>query len=160
MSSEEFQSLSNEAFFGEESPNVAYSRVWFYLLKSQRKFLLKLSHAMKAEGLDAPVWYEVLLEIHQAGEAGKLMGEIEAALQLPQYTLSRLVARMDKAGLVRRTYIADGRRKQVLFLTPEGVARLEAVWPVYIDTLEREMGALLDTDEAYDLARSLLRLLP
>ena len=150
----------NATFFNDDDPNIAYSRVWFYILKSQRKFFLKFSQALKDQGLGDPVWYEILYEIDQAGPDGKLMGELEPRLLLPQYGLSRHIARMEKASLLRREYISDGRRKQVLFLTDEGARRLEIVWPLYLDTLKSEMGPLLDTDEAYDLARFLLRLLP
>lgn len=151
---------SNADFFGDEDPNIAYSRVWFYILKSQRKFFLKFSQTLKDHGLGDPSWYEILFEINLAGPNGKLMGELETKLLLPQYGLSRHVARMEKADLLRREYISDGRRKQVLFLTDEGTRRLGIVWPLYLDTLKSEMGPLLDTDEAYDLARFLLRLLP
>jgi len=147
-------------FFGDDDPNIAYSRVWFYILKSQRKFFLKFSQTLKDHGLGDPSWYEILFEINLAGPDGKLMGELESKLLLPQYSLSRHVARMERAGLIRREYISDGRRKQVLFLTEEGDRRLDIVWPLYLGTLKAEMGPLLDTDEAYDLARFLLRLLP
>lgn len=150
----------NAVYFGDDDPNIAYSRVWFYILKNQRKFILKFSQALKDEGLGDPVWYEILFEIDQAGPTGKLMGELEPKLLLPQYGLSRHVSRMEKANLLRREHISDGRRKQVLFLTTEGTRRLEIVWPLYLNTLKAEMGPLLNTDEAYDLARFLLRLLP
>ncbi|GAA6179725.1 MarR family transcriptional regulator [Shimia sp. NS0008-38b] len=149
----------NAAFFDDDDPNIAYSRVWFYVLKSQRKFFLKFSQVLKEAGLGDPVWYEILYEIDQGGEGGKLMGNLEAKLLLPQYGLSRHVSRMETAGLIRRNYITDGRRKQVLFLTDVGAARMKEVWPLYLDTLKSEMGPLLHTDEAYDLARFLLRLL-
>lgn len=151
---------SNAAFFNDDDPNIAYSRVWFYILKSQRKFFLKFSQALKEQGLGDPVWYEILYEIRLAEPDGKLMGDLESKLLLPQYSLSRHVSRIESAGLIRRDYIADGRRKQVLFLTDLGSERLDSVWPLYLGTLKAEMGPLLDTDDAYDLARFLLRLLP
>ena len=150
----------NAAFFNDDEPNIAYSRVWFYILKSQRKFFLKFSQTLKDHGLGDPSWYEILFEINLAGPDGKLMGELESKLLLPKYSLSRHVSRMEKAGLIRREYISEGRRKQVLFLTEEVDRRLDIVWPLYLGTLKTEMGPLLDTDEAYDLARFLLRLLP
>ncbi|MCP4818190.1 MAG: winged helix-turn-helix transcriptional regulator [Shimia sp.] len=159
-STDETHEASNAAFFGDADPNIAYSRVWFYVLKSQRKFFLKFSQALKKEGLGDPVWYEILFEVGQAGDDGKLMGELENKLLLPQYALSRHVTRMTEAGLLRRTYISDGRRKQMLFLTDLGKVRHAEIWPVYLEVLKTEMGPLLDTDEAYDLARFLLRLLP
>ena len=157
---EQIEYSENRAFFGDNDPNIAYSRVWFYVLKSQRKFYLKFTQALKREGMGDPVWYEILFEIDKAGPDGKLMGELETKLLIPQYTLSRQIARMEKDGLIRREYIADGRRKQLLFLTEHGAERQAQVWPIYLDTLKEEMGPLISTDEAYDLARFLLRLLP
>ncbi|MDA5558779.1 MarR family winged helix-turn-helix transcriptional regulator [Shimia sp. MMG029] len=152
--------LSNQEFFGNEDPDIAYSRVWLYILKSQRKFYAQFAQALKKEGLGDPMWYEILFEIAQTGDKGKLMGEIEHKLMIPQYTISRQVGRMEQAGLIYREFIADGRRKQLLFLTELGAQRQEEVWPIYLETLKAEMGPLLNTDEAYDLARFLLRLLP
>lgn len=158
--SPEPQQQTSREFFGDEDLNIAYSRVWFYVTKTQRKFYAKISHALKSEGLGDPLWYEILFEIDQAGLEGKLMGEIEPKLLVPQYTLSRQVSRMESAGLIYREYIADGRRKQILFATDLGKERLQQVWPIYLETLKTEMGALISTDEAYDIARSLLRLIP
>jgi DNA-binding MarR family transcriptional regulator len=160
MSEKTVSPKTNADFFNDDDPNIAYSRVWFYILKSQRKFLLKFSHVLKEQGLGDPVWYEILYEIDQAGSNGRRLGELETKLLLPQYGLSRHVSRLNDAGLIRREFISEGRRKQVLFLTPQGAERLKKIWPLYLDTLKAEMGPLLDTEEAYDLARFLLRLLP
>lgn len=160
MSEKTVASTTNADFFGDDDPNIAYSRVWFYVLKSQRKFFLKFSHVLKEQGLGDPVWYEILYEIRLAGPSGRRMAELETKLLLPQYGLSRHVGRLDEAGLIRREFISEGRRKQILFLTDQGEDRLDKIWPLYLNTLKAEMGPLLDTDEAYDLARFLLRLLP
>ncbi|MDP2579963.1 MarR family winged helix-turn-helix transcriptional regulator [Shimia thalassica] len=153
-------SADNRAFFGPEDPDISYSRVWFYLLKSQRKFFPRFAQALKKVGINDPVWYEIIWELEKAGEHGKLMGELQEQLLLPQYALSRHVSRLEETGLVRREYIADGRRKQVLFLTEAGIGKHDEIWPIYLDALVKELSPLMSQDEAYDLARRMIKFLP
>ena len=60
----------------------------------------RVESALKAAGLPPLAWYEVLVELDRAGACGVRPFALEEALQLPQYGLSRLLARMEEAGLV------------------------------------------------------------
>ncbi len=87
------------------------------------------------------------------------MGLIEEQLYLPQYALSRHVGRLEKAGYIRREFIADGRRKQLLFLTDVGRNKHDAIWPAYHDAMQKVLGPLSSADEAYVLSRILVGML-
>ncbi|WP_370285308.1 MarR family winged helix-turn-helix transcriptional regulator [Phaeobacter sp. B1627] len=147
------------AFFGDEDPSVAYNRVWFNVMRAHRKFLPDISRALKAEGVSDPIWYEILLEVARAGAEGQPMAELEKKLFVAQYALSRHVGRMLDKGLIKRTYISDGRRKQVLFLTDQGLGLHNRIWPGYMAAIQKELSGLMTTDEAYALSKLMIKLL-
>ncbi len=154
------QSSEDAAFFGDGDPRIAYNRVWFNLMRVHRNLHPKIAKSLRKEGISDPIWYEILLEVEQAGEAGHLMSALEEKLFVPQYALSRHVARLEAAGYLRRQTIADGRRKQVLFLTEEGTGIHSRIWPIYMNAIQSEIADTMPTDEAYRLARALIRFLP
>ena len=147
-------------FFGDEEDCVSYNRVWFNLIRAHRKFYPRITKALKSCGINDPIWYEILLEIERAGPDGQPMAALEKQLFVPQYALSRHVSRLEKEGFIRREYIADIRRKQILFLTDKGHGMHKRIWPVYWDAMQDEIGPLMNSDEAYKLARLLIKMLP
>lgn len=153
-------SESNAGFFGDDDPRVSYNRMWFNIMRVHRKFYPRITKALKAEGINDPVWYEILLDIERAAPEGRLMSALEKQLFVPQYALSRHISRIEEAGLLRRGYIADGRRRQILFLTEKGRGLHQRIWPVYDRLIKDELEHFMTTDEAYAIARNLVRLLP
>lgn len=147
-------------FFKDDDPSVGYNRLWFNMMRVHRNLYPQIAKALKAHGLADPIWYEILLHIHRGGPTGKLMSQIETELYLPQYALSRHVARLEKAGFVRREFIADGRRKQVLFLTGQGIGLHDEVWTTYHNAMQDALSERLSEDEAYLMARLLIKALP
>jgi DNA-binding MarR family transcriptional regulator len=151
---------SSADYFGDNTPVVSYNRVWFNIMRAQRKFLPRIAKALKTCGINDPIWYEILLEVELSGPGGQPMAALEDKLFVAQYALSRHISRMEKAGLLRREFIADGRRKQILFLTEQGKGMHARIWPVYWDAMQDEIGPHMTTDEAYTLSRLLIKLLP
>lgn len=147
------------AFFGAEPPEVGVNRVWFNLMRLHRHLYPKIAQALRAHGINDPIWYEILLEIERTGADGCLMGKIEDQLYLPQYALSRHVGRLEEAGYIRREFIADGRRKQLLFLTEKGKDKHFDLWPVYHEAMQDVLGDLIGQDDAYVMARLMVKML-
>lgn len=150
---------SDAAFFGDDEAITAYSRVWFNVMRVQRNYLPRITKALKTCGINDPIWYEILLEVDRAGPEGQPMAALEEKLYVAQYSLSRHVARLEKDGLLRRSYISDGRRKQILFLTPKGEQVHSQIWPIYWEVMQREIAPHMSTDEAYAISRLLIKLL-
>ena len=65
--------------------------------------------------------------LHLAGHPGATIGEVTAALQASPAGASGLLARMERAGLVRRRPDPDDGRTVRLDLTPAGTAALDDV---------------------------------
>ena len=107
--------------------------------------------ALKAAGFPSLSWYDALLELEKAGD-GIRPNELEPRLLLPQYGLSRLLARMERDGLVaRRPAEADGRG-QIVTITAAGLRLRSRMWPVYAAAIEKSLGARLSQAEARQLA--------
>lgn len=146
--------------FGDDDPNTGYNRVWFNLMRVQRSSGARIARALRGHGIDDPIWYEILMELDNAAPDGMPMATLEKKLFLPQYALSRHASRMEKADLLKR-YPAAGRgRGQVLRLTEKGKDVHVSLWDAYADTILDEFGHRLTVDEAYALARLLIRLYP
>lgn len=148
----------NTDFFGEEIPDIAYSRVWFYITRCHRKYLPIMTKALRAEGINDPIWHEILFELKRAGEKGVAMSDLQTKLLVPQYALSRHVSRMEEKQLLERTCAAEDKRKQLLFESAKGAEIHDRVWQIYFDAILAELKPLMSSDEAYDLARDLVRL--
>jgi DNA-binding MarR family transcriptional regulator len=77
-----------------------------------------------------PQWYSVLLLIKGApdGSERSTVGRLAVELHRPQTTVTDLVQRAERAGLVERTVDPADRRRSTLQLTPEGERRLACVY--------------------------------
>ena len=82
----------------------------------------RVERALKAAGLPPLAWYEVLVELEGAAACGMRPFELERALSLPQYGLSRLVARLEEAGLATRQNCPGDGRGLLVAITDAGRA--------------------------------------
>jgi DNA-binding MarR family transcriptional regulator len=139
-------------------PSESTVRAWTRLLRAHQAALGHVEGALKTAGLPPLAWYDALLELERAGADGLRPFALEVQLLLPQYGLSRLLARLEGAGLiVRRPCPGDGRG-QMIAITDAGRATRAAMWPVYAAALQEAVGARLSADEAARLADLLARL--
>jgi DNA-binding MarR family transcriptional regulator len=107
---------------------------------------------------DLPLtWYDVLGQLAEAPEGRLRMQELAEAVLLSKSGVTRLVDRMERAGLVERTRCADDRRGTFATLTPAGRSRLRAAAPSHLAGVQAHFAAHLDDDEAATLARLLHR---
>jgi len=144
--------------FGDADPRIAYNRVFFALLRIDRSLMPGIAAALREMGISDPIWYEILLATEEAGEDGVPMQALQRRLCVPQYALSRHVARIEKAGYVRRQAIPGAGRGQRLFLAPAAVGLQARVAEIYLSRIQESLSPRLSTDEAYDLVRLLNRL--
>lgn len=131
---------------------------WARLLRTSRMLLDGAEADLKAAGLPPLGWYDVLLELKRAGDAGLRPVALQEALLLAQYGLSRLLDRMETAGLIARDPCPEDGRGQVVTLTPAGRTMLERMWPVYREAIATRFSSRLEDGEAAMLARIFSRL--
>ncbi|MEH6776272.1 MAG: MarR family transcriptional regulator, partial [Cereibacter changlensis] len=144
----------------DADPQIAHNRVWFNLLRIHRSMAPRIGRALRVEGIEDPIWYEILIEVERAAGDGLPMAELERRLFVAQYALSRHVSRLETAGWLRREKMPGAGRAQRLYLTEAGLGLHERIWPAYMAAIQSELAHRLSVDEAYDLSRLLIRLYP
>lgn len=76
--------------------------------------------------------YLVLAMLSEASDHRHRMSALAAATNTSQSRLSRIVARMEKAGLVTREGRQDDRRVVIAEITPAGLERIEQAAPAHV----------------------------
>lgn len=106
-------------------------------------------------GLPPLSWYDVLLELSAAPGRRLRMHELARAVVLSRSGLTRLVDRLQKAGLLRREPDPADGRGSFATLTDEGARMRERMWPVYAKGIAENFGAHISDEEAEILTRAL-----
>ena len=99
-------------------------------------------------------WYDVLVHLEDAGE-GMPMNEVASRILASKSGLTRVIDRMEKAGLVRRERPDGDRRVVLVLITPQGLEALHAAREVHRDGVRRHFTEHLDERELATLTRTL-----
>jgi DNA-binding MarR family transcriptional regulator len=142
-----------------EKPSKQVVLAWARLLKAERLALARVEAALKQAELPPLAWYDVLIELERTGETGLRPFELECALLLAQYNLSRLLDRIEREGLIERAPCSQDGRGHVLRLSVRGRAMRKAMWPVYARAIEANVGSSLNKNEAGTLSLLLGRII-
>jgi DNA-binding MarR family transcriptional regulator len=105
--------------------------------------------------------FDVLIHLAKAPSGTLPLHELTASMlvadALSRSGLTRLLDRMERDGLVRRTVSAHDRRRFDVWITPDGRRRFDHIWPGHADGIGRyfvqplaqrdldELGRILDT---------------
>ncbi len=131
--------------------------MWRALLEAHATITQKLAAELEAER-DLPLsWYEVLLQLNEAG--GRLrMAELSGRMIIHKSSLTRLVDRMEDAGLVvREPCVTDGRGHFAV-LTRDGREMFRRAAPVHLRGVQREFARHLTETDLIALQRILAKL--
>lgn len=111
----------------------------------------------ETEGLPL-AWYDVLVQLQESPGGRLRMQDLADAVLLSKSGVTRLVDRMERAGLVERARCTDDRRGTFAALTPAGRQRLRDTAPTHLRGVAEHFAGLLDDAEAAVLERLLLRI--
>lgn len=129
--------------------------LWEAFLTTHAAVVRRLADELERQR-DLPLsWYEVLLYLNRAPERRMRMGELSGSLLLTPSGLTRLIDRMEAAGLVRRDRCPSDRRGAYAALTPAGRARLEDAAPVHLRGIDRHFARHLGDRDVAVLERAL-----
>ena len=135
-------------------------------LASWRSFLR--AHAYLSRVLEAELLadqqlslasYDVLLQLAEAPGRRLRMTELAAAVLLSRSGVTRLVDRLEKAGLVTRGRVASDGRGVAAELTPAGLDRLRNAAPTHLAGVLRHFVSRLDRDDLDAMERISSRLI-
>jgi DNA-binding MarR family transcriptional regulator len=127
-----------------------YLDAWRAVLNANALLTARVDEELAAARLPPLAWYDVLWPLYRAEERTLRMGTLAGSVVTISRTgLSRLVDRVEAAGLLRRRQARDDRRGTEVVLTDEGVAKLRSMWPVYARVLREHLAGTLSEEEAF-----------
>jgi DNA-binding MarR family transcriptional regulator len=127
-----------------QGPRLA---AWRAFLEAHAAVLEVLKTELQREhGLPLP-WYDVLLHLSEAPGHRLRMQQLAARLVITQGGVTRLVDRMQAAGLVRRASCESDGRGAYAVLAAEGHAVLREAAPVHLRGVEAHFLAHLTPQE-------------
>ncbi len=131
---------------------------WRSLLNAHAAVMERVEAALDDAGLPPISWYDVLWALERAPGRRLRMSELaRAVVTISPSGLTRLVDRIEAAGLLRREACATDRRGYDAVLTGDGRSMLRRMWPVYGGVLADAWVPSLTDREAVALARGLGR---
>src|SRR5665647_1705071 len=111
------------------------------------------------ENCDMPLtWFEVLLQLRREPEGRLKMSHVAEAIVHSTGGTTRLIDRLEEAGLVERQLCPSDRRAIHVAITPQGNVRLDEALRVHMDYLEEHVSSRLTCDERATLTTLLTKL--
>src|SRR4051794_13267177 len=136
----------------------AHGDSWGTLTRTHAAITERLQAALAQADFPPLPWYEVLATIAEAPEQRLKMGELAEALVITRGGLTKLVDRLIKAGLLKRTFCETDRRVSYATLLPAGVELLAEMRPVVRGELAAAFTANLTVAEADELRATMERI--
>jgi DNA-binding MarR family transcriptional regulator len=103
-------------------------------------------------------WYEVLAHLRRAPNSMLRFQDLARIEGITDSGASRRLNQMIKVGLIDRHICSTDRRGVYAHLTDKGRATYERAHAVFLRSLDRNMGTLLQPDEADAVSAALARL--
>jgi len=102
---------------------------WHELMGRYHKAICTLDRELLAQHHISASDFEVLQQLYAAPDHTMRMHELGDHVHLTQSALSRLIARLERDGLVERCMCPDDRRSVMTSITAEGIDRYRAARP-------------------------------
>jgi DNA-binding MarR family transcriptional regulator len=136
-------------------PTALWSDAWRGVLFATSR-TLQIAEPQLIERAGFPLtWLDVLAQLYDAPEHGLRMQELEQRSLFTRSGLTRVVDRIEAAGLVRREAVPGDRRGVRVVLTPEGRRRHDAAFVDHLKVIEREFGRRLTHAQQQAVAEAL-----
>jgi DNA-binding MarR family transcriptional regulator len=137
-----------------EEPHLS---AWRGVLNAHAATVARIEEALSEAGLPPLTWYDVLWAVRSAPERRVRMAELADGVTLSRGGLTKLVDRLEAAGLLRRERADDDGRGFYAVLTDAGNEMLRRMWPVYAEVLQNTFVTAIPEREAETLAAALRR---
>ncbi len=123
------------------------------VMRAQQVLLAHLNDALRPFGLTFPR-YEALMLLHFTRSGTLPLGKVGERLQVHRTSVTNIVDKLERDGLVRRVPHAEDRRATLAEITSEG-SRVALAATKALHAIEFGLGSLTDDDQ--DAVTDLLR---
>ncbi|MFB2920988.1 MarR family winged helix-turn-helix transcriptional regulator [Aerosakkonema funiforme] len=118
----------------------ARNSLWRLFLTVHTRLLERVEQDFRQAGLPTFEWYDVLVALKQAPDRRLRLSELAQVLLVNRTNVTRLVDRLETAGLIRRETCADDRRGAFAVLTEAGLSMQQKMWTIYARSIARYFG--------------------
>ncbi|MFN8557890.1 MAG: MarR family transcriptional regulator [Dehalococcoidia bacterium] len=130
-----------------DRPDAARLAAWRAFLTAHAALTEALEAELRAERDLSLPWYDVLVQLSEAPAGAMRMQDLARSTLLSKSGLTRLVDRMEQAGLVERRPCPDDQRGRLAVLTTAGRAALRRAAPVHLRGVEEHFARHLTDAE-------------
>jgi DNA-binding MarR family transcriptional regulator len=131
---------------------------WHAFLQAHTVVTRALEREMMASQRLPLAEYDVLFQLSAAPEGRLRMAQLADQVLLSRSGLTRLVERLEGAGLVHREVCPSDARGAYAVLTDRGRARLEAAMAEHLRSIQEHFGDVLDCQQMESLRAALQQL--
>lgn len=135
------------------------SSLWRLFLTTYARLLERMESDLSESDLPPMDWYDVLFTLKEAPEYRLRLSELAAKVLLSRSNLTRLIDRLERAGLICRESCPSDRRGTYAVLTEAGLAMQQQMWAIYGASIATEFAHYIDDEEARVLQQVFQRLL-
>jgi DNA-binding MarR family transcriptional regulator len=118
---------------------------WLNLQRTSAQLTHHFEHRLRPYGL-SPTQYNVLRILRGAGDSGLCQNEIGSRLVAQVPDVPRILARMEKAGWVRRVRGDEDRRMMLVSLTQAGATLVNSMDGAVNDMMAGVFGTMAEAD--------------
>jgi len=131
---------------------------WSLFLTAHAVLVAEVEARLAAAGLPPLAWYDALWALERAEGQRLRLSEFERWMVISRSNITRLVDRLQDAGLVERERSAEDGRGAYAVLTAEGRRVRRRMWTVYGPAIDERFAAPLGA-AAEPLAEAMRRLI-
>jgi DNA-binding MarR family transcriptional regulator len=132
---------------------------WLLFLRAHTRVIEQLAADIEATHHLPLTWYDVLVQLDAASGQRLRLQELSGMLALSASGLSRRVARMEDAGLVRREPCPEDKRGVFVELTACGEQQLHRAAPIHLQGIEALFTRHLTDEENRAMHQALAKIL-
>ena len=152
-------SKEKDAFeLGRELLTTPRLNAWHAFLTSHRALETILSRELESTCGLSLAWFDVLAQLRMAPARRLTMTHLASAILFSKSGLTRLIDRMEEAGLVQRLARPGDRRSVHIALADAGAEKYRQALPIHLETAKRHFAAYIQESEAVAVESALERI--
>ncbi|SDD32929.1 DNA-binding transcriptional regulator, MarR family [Kordiimonas lacus] len=151
-------SARNQGMFKE--PSKQAQKAWISMMRASRSLLADIDQQLKRQGLPPLEWYDILWELERAGADTLRPQDLEQRTLLAQYQMSRVLGRMEAAGLITLAKMEQDKRGRTVTITAEGSRVRATMWECYGTFLRTRFDGALEPAQLSSLSDLMAQLRP
>src|SRR5438093_5913971 len=140
---------------GRELLTPSRLNAWGAFLTAHKALETILSRELESACGLPLAWFDALAQLRRAPERRLTMTHLASAILFSKSGLTRLIDRMEEAGLVQRLARPGDRRSLDIALADAGAAKYRQALPIHLETVKQHFAAHIQDNEAMAMESAL-----